>query len=186
MHHHMPLIRCTKAAGIGITYMTHGTADFTRKPERERERERERHAEPQKETRSSDEEESEYSDVDVDSSGSEEVSPRQDIETGTSGKRNKKRTPKKKKTKELSKTPPLDKSSFSAMPLLQYVGIRVLQWILVIVSFATLSNSKVWVDIKRHLKLTPTTNWYRPRRLTISLPITTILPLLQNFVTTKF
>ena len=101
-----------------------------------------------RETRSSDEEESEYSDVDVDSSGSEEVSPRQDIETGTSGKRNKKHTPKKKKTKEVSKTPPLDKTSFSAMPLLQYVGIRFLQWVLVIVSFATLSNSKVWVDIK--------------------------------------
>ena len=59
-----------------------------------------------RETRSSDEEESEYSDVDVDSSGSEEVSPRQDIETGTSGKRNKKHTPKKKKTKETSELKP--------------------------------------------------------------------------------
>ena len=74
-----------------------------------------------RETRSSDEEESEYSDVDVDSSGSEEVSPKQDIETGTSGKGNKKRTPKKKKTKELSKTPPLDKTSFSTMPLLHSI-----------------------------------------------------------------
>merc|ERR1711907_108528 len=98
---------------------------------------------------SSDEEESEYSDVDFEeSSDSEEVSPKQDIEMGTSGKGNNKRTPKKKKTKELSKTPPLDKTSFSTMPLIFYIAYRVLQWFLAIVSFATLSNSTVWVDIK--------------------------------------
>ena len=34
------------------------------------------------------------------------------------------------------------------MPLISYIVYRVLQWFLAIVSFATLSNSTVWVDIK--------------------------------------
>ena len=62
----------------------------------EKQRQREKSMSNRKrEPPSSDEEESEYSDVDFDSSGSEEVSPKQDIEMGTSDKRNKKRTPKK-------------------------------------------------------------------------------------------
>ena len=127
----------------GPTYTTLGAADLTRKAAKKSSM-----SNRKRKPSSSEDEESEYSDVEVDSSGSEEVSPKQDIETGTSGRGGKKRSPKKKKAKEVPKTPPLDKTSFSSMPLLQYVGIRVLQWVLAIVSFATLSNSAVWVDIK--------------------------------------